>query len=202
MRFLTAVFAALALAACNNLSSGPALPSTPEGAQAPTQLEVQPPARQADISDEQRTQFQQLIGRYLDAAQERFASNMAESADLPEQIITMQPSGDHRWHVNLTAGTAYTFIGACDDDCTNLDFELIAPQGGVVASDLLPDDFPVAQFTPTENGQYIARLLMRTCSMAPCFAGARVLNSGGAATQPAANPNVGAAASADGGGKP
>jgi hypothetical protein len=173
-----------AMAACNNLSSGPAIPPTPEGAQAPSKLEVRPPSRQAEISDEQRTEFEQLIRRYLDAAQERFAAGMAERPEAPEQLVTLQPGGEHRWHVNLTAGTPYTIVGACDDDCTNLDFELIAPQGGVVASDLLPDDFPVATYTPTENGQYIARLMMIDCSVAPCFAGARVL-SGSAAPQQA-----------------
>lgn len=168
---------AVILAGCNNAGAGPALPDTPEGAQAPVELTLRPPERQAQINPQERTGFETLVRRYLDGAQERFASGMSETPDAPEQIVTMQPSHDFRWYVNLTAGTRYTFIGACDDDCTNVDFELIAPQGGVVASDLLQDDFPVASYTPSENGRYIARLLMMECSIAPCFAGARVLSA-------------------------
>lgn len=196
MRFTVmrcALSAVLVLAACGNASSGPALPRTPEGAQAPVELTVQAPARQAEISPQQRTEFEGVIRRYLDAAHERFATGMHETPATPEQIVAMQPGGDFRWHVNLTAGTPYRFIGACDDDCTNLDFELIAPRGGVVASDLLTDDFPVASFTPSENGQYIARLIMIQCSVAPCFAGGRVLSGAGGAAAPTLSAPAGAA---------
>ncbi len=177
MRSLVIAFAALAaLAACSDNSTGPALPETPEGAQAPVELEAQGPVRQADISDEQRVEFEQLIRRYLDAAQQRFANGLSETPEAPEQIVTLLPGGDYRWHIDLAAGASYRFIGACDDDCTNIDFELIAPGGGVVASDLLDDDFPVASYTVEQAGQYIGRLMMIECSVAPCFAGARVLS--------------------------
>ncbi len=181
-----ALSAGFAVAACGNAGSGPSLPRTPAGAQAPTELPTLPPTRQADIIPQQRTEFEGLIRRYLDAAQERFAAGLHETPDAPEQVVPMLPGADYRWRVNLVAGTSYSFIGACDDDCTNLDFELVAPQGGVVASDLLTDDFPVASYTPSENGQYIARLLMIQCSVAPCFAGARVLSGGTEAPDAAA----------------
>ena len=75
-----------------------------------------------------------------------------------------------------SAARTYRIVGACDDDCSNLDLELIdVSTGGVVASDMLQDDFPVVDFTPQANGRYIVRLLMQTCTVAPCFAGARVL---------------------------
>jgi hypothetical protein len=41
---------------------------------------------------------------------------------------------------------------------------------------MVQDDFPVVDFTPQANGRYIVRLLMQTCTVAPCFAGARVLS--------------------------
>ena len=33
--------------------------------------------------------------------------------------------------------------------------------------------------TPPSNGRYTLRMIMRTCTIAPCFAGARVLSGGG-----------------------
>jgi len=89
----------------------------------------------------------------------------------------MQPSTDQRYQVDLVGGTPYRFIGACDNECSNVDIELIAPQGGVVASDLLADDYPVANFTPPENGRYLLRLIMQTCTIAPCYAGVRVMSA-------------------------
>jgi hypothetical protein len=91
----------------------------------------------------------------------------------------MQPSTDGRWVVDLVAGTPYRIIGACDNECSNMDIELIdMSTGGVVASDMLPDDYPVVDFLPQANGQYVVRMLMQTCTIAPCYAGARVLTPG------------------------
>jgi hypothetical protein len=55
--------------------------------------------------------------------------------------------------------------------------------GGVVASDMLPDDYPVVQFTAPADGQYMVRTLLQNCTVAPCFVGSRALTqaAGGAA---------------------
>ena len=50
---------------------------------------------------------------------------------------------------------------------------------------MLPDDYPVVTYTPAANGNYIVRILMQACTVAPCYAGARVTTasaSGAAAT--------------------
>jgi hypothetical protein len=44
---------------------------------------------------------------------------------------------------------------------------------------MLPDDYPVVNFTPQANGQYMVRLLMQSCATAPCFAGTRALTAAG-----------------------
>lgn len=180
MRALGIIAAVFAVVACGDLGGGPALPATPEGAQAPAKIESVPPARgQARLSAEQREQWENQVREYLTAAANNYAQGLQPAAGIEEQIIGMQPGSDYRWYVNLTAGVTYRFVGACDNDCTVLNFELIAPEGGVVATDRgnSRDDFPVATFTPTADGRYIARLLMLECSVAPCFAGMRVLTS-------------------------
>lgn len=182
---LLAAVAAFALTACNQ-GAGPAMPQVQEGAQAPMQLN--PPTsgvQQVRITDEVRQNLTQYIDAQLD--QMEGASGMTAVAD-GEAIVAMQPGTDNRMVLPLTAGTPYTFIGACDDDCNNVDIELISmTTGGVVASDVLDDDFPVVNFTPTENGQYMVRLILQTCTMAPCFAGSRALSgSPGGAMQPTA----------------
>ena len=180
MRFVTfAAAAALVLAACNQQGTGVQLPPVQEGAQAPsTQTAPVGPVQQAQINAEQREQFLGRVRQYLDMATNQLGGGATAAQGFTDETAAMQPGTDHRWNVELVGGTNYRFIGACDDDCSNLDIELIdATTGGVVASDMLQDDFPIVDFAPQNNGRYIVRLLMQTCAVAPCFAGARVLTA-------------------------
>ncbi len=183
-----AAMAALALAACNE-SSVP-LPDTPAGAQAPVELTATQPTRgRANLTDEERTQWETSVRNYLDSMQQQ--SGLPKHEQIADVIVPMEPGRDHRWYVDLVAGATYHFVGACDADCSNVDVEIIAPQGGVAASDLLPDDYPVATITPQQNGRYIARLMMIACEVAPCYAGVRALTepAAGAATPSAPAPD-------------
>lgn len=183
-RFAMAALAAFALAACGQQGgSGPPLPRLQDGAQAPTVLTPgEGGTQQANVTEEVRQQLIAQMTQFLDQAAQQFAPGMTAPAGMTDQTVPMQPGTDHRWVVNLTGGTGYMFLGACDGDCTNVDIEVIDMNtGGVVASDVLPDDFPVVQFTPPADGAYMARLMMRACSVSPCYAGGRVLTGGGGA---------------------
>ncbi|MBL8537627.1 MAG: hypothetical protein JNM59_09530 [Hyphomonadaceae bacterium] len=183
---LVAAAAVLALSACNQQGSGPQLPPVQAGAQAPsTQPSQTAPAQQANVTPEVRQQLIDNIGQQLNQIGQNFASGMNPPTGFTDQIVPMQPSTDHRFNIALTGGSNYTIIGACDGDCTNVDIELIdVSTGGVVASDMLPDDYPVVNFAPSANGNYIVRLLMQQCSVAPCYAGARVLQQTGGGAGP------------------
>jgi len=182
---ILAAVAALALTACNQGGGGPALPRVQEGATAPSTLTPQPGTRQGQVDDATRTNLLAYIDQQLDQIQGATGMTPVENG---EAIVPMQPGTDNRMVLALTAGTPYSFVGACDDDCNNVDIELISmTTGGVVASDMLADDFPIVNYTPSENGQYMVRLILQTCTMAPCFAGSRALSGvAGGAAQPAA----------------
>jgi hypothetical protein len=139
------------------------------------------PARRANIDAATRTSLTNNITDLLNGYANQFAPGMAPPAGFADEIAPMEPRTDHRWRFDLVAGTQYVIIGACDGDCTNVDIELIDSHGGVVASDMLPDDYPVVNYTPSENGTFYARALMEVCTVAPCFAGMRVLTPGAAA---------------------
>lgn len=180
LMFAAAVSAALALAACGQQGTGPQLPQTQAGAQAPA-TQTASNAQQANLSNEERAQLQQLVGSYLDDIQSAHGEGMTPAPSFSDEVAGLQPGTDHRWQVNLTGGTAYRIIGACDNECSNLDMELIDVRtGGVVASDMLADDYPVVNYTPSASGAYVIRLMMQTCTIAPCYAGARVLTGAGA----------------------
>lgn len=178
---MLAAAAALALAACNQQGSGPPLPQVQAGAQAPATLTPQAGVRQAQIDDATRQGLIANIDQMLDAMTQQ--SGMAAAEGINDVIAPMQPGTDNRSIVTLNAG-GYTVIGACDGDCTNMDIELIDMNtGGVVASDMLPDDFPVVNYSVPANGQYMIRMLMQSCSVAPCYGGARVLSAGAGVQQ-------------------
>lgn len=154
-------------------STSPAAPAA-EAAAPPKPAPAAPQVRQANLSGEEHAQLQQLVGRYLDGVQKNYGSGMASAG---EHMATLQPGTSHDWTVNLNAGAAYRFIGACDNECSNVDIQLVDPGGAVVAQDVLPDDIPVVDFTPPAGGAYQVRMLMRTCTIAPCYAGARMLSN-------------------------
>jgi hypothetical protein len=180
LALLAAAGAALILTACGQAGSGPGLPPVKEGAQAPsTQTAPTGTVQRANITDDVRQSLITNIDGLLDQMQDQLGGT--PMAGWTDQIVPMEPGSDHRQNVSLTAGTAYRIVGACDGDCTNFDIEVIdVSTGGVVASDMLPDDWPIVNYTPPANGQFIVRSLMQTCNVAPCFAGTRVLTAGAA----------------------
>ncbi len=54
----------------------------------------------------------------------------------------------------LTAGETYYFIGAGDDDVSDVDIEVTDSRGRPLASDRLDDASPVVEFTPRYSGRY------------------------------------------------
>jgi hypothetical protein len=112
---------------------------------------------------------------FLDRAQQQYAPDFAKAGGLEDHIVALQQGQDDRWPLTLTGGAVYRILGACDNECRNLDLELLDASGAVVASDSAPDDFPLLNFTPPAGGAYTLRTVLQTCTVAPCYVGARVL---------------------------
>lgn len=133
-----------------------------------------PEIRQASLSAAQHAELQRLVGGLLDGVQQNFGANLTVRG---QELASLQPGASYDWNVNLNAGIPYRIIGACDNECSNVDLQLLDGGGNVVSADTLPDDFPVVDFTPSANGAYQVRILMQTCTIAPCYAGARLLSN-------------------------
>lgn len=187
-RLLVVVAAALAAAACQPPQNGPGGPGTStatttasavnSSAPPPMTAKPQGETRQVNISDADRTQLEQLIRQYLDHSANANASGFVASG-ISDEIVSLQPGADYRWVVNLHGGTSYRILGACDNECSNIDMEVLDASGQTVGSDVLPDDIPIVNVQPTADTSFTVRLIMRTCTIAPCFVGARVLQQGG-----------------------
>lgn len=143
--------------------------ATPPPAKPPA---AAPQVRQANLSAADHAQLQQVVSNYLDNVQKNFGPHMNNAG---QELASLQPGTSYDWGISLEAGVRYLVVGACDNECSNVDIQLVDASGAVVAQDVLADDFPVVDFTPAAAGAYQVRMLMRTCTLAPCYAGARLL---------------------------
>jgi hypothetical protein len=73
----------------------------------------------------------------------------------------------------LETGVRYFFVGACDADCADLDFELFDPDGVLVGHDTEADATPVVSIMPETGGNYRLKVTMFACAIEPCEWGVR-----------------------------
>ncbi len=78
-------------------------------------------------------------------------------------------SGDETFQVEMRTGNSYAMLGACDDDCGDMDLFLMDRGGNKLDSDTAVDSFPMLNFTPSASGTYTVRVEMFECSTKPCF---------------------------------
>jgi hypothetical protein len=79
----------------------------------------------------------------------------------------------HREVVRLEAGRSYLFQGACDQDCLDLNLEVLDPLGESVARDDAPGNRPSVSLEPRHSGDYTIRAWLGGCSAEPCWVGVR-----------------------------
>lgn len=70
--------------------------------------------------------------------------------------------------LDLEIGTQYQIMGACDTDCSDLDFVLYDGRGNQIDQDVELDDVPIVSVTPGRSGAFRVKVTMATCSAEPC----------------------------------
>lgn len=172
--FKWTLFAALALALGACTPAGQRAPAHPSQSQATPEGTT----RQVQISAANRAEVENNIRDLLTQTAAQYATGAVAIPGVTDALVAIQPGSDHQYRVALTGGTPYVFVGACDADCNNVDLELLdGASGAVVGSDLMADDYPVVQYTPAANADYFVRIILRTCTQAPCYVGARSMQT-------------------------
>jgi hypothetical protein len=87
------------------------------------------------------------------------------------QIGSLADDDNDFFTLTLHAGTTYTLVGVCDNDCKDLDLVLYDADGDQVDSDVEADDVPIVQVTPSETMRYRVKVIMATCNTNPCWYG-------------------------------
>jgi len=120
-------------------------------------------------------EFQALVVGYLDRYTTQMTPGWPRVEGVPDTVTGLQPNGEHRLQVRLRGGRSYAFIGACDNECSNLDFVLEDGSGAAITSDVLDDDYPLVEVSPQTDGVYTLRIQLKTCTIGPCYVAARLV---------------------------
>lgn len=112
-------------------------------------------------------QWASQVRRQLDAVRDRMNLNGFALTHAPF-IGQLDDSESETVQVQLDAGTEYYIIGACDNDCSDVDLQLRTRSGSVITQDIAADDYPVLRVTPARGGTYLVRATMAECSAEPC----------------------------------
>ena len=114
--------------------------------------------------------YTQQVMRYLDAT--RSALRGAGFSRVRAYTIGSINEGEERnYTFSLTRGRDYLLAGACDNDCSDIDFWLYDNNDNLIDSDTATDDIPQVRVTPARNGTFRLRIRMHACSTDPCYAG-------------------------------
>lgn len=115
----------------------------------------------------------QQVRRQIQTAGQRLEES---GFSLTHQIYTGSLRDDAETMVSLSLdiGTSYAIMGACDNDCTDIDLTLYDPRGNQVDIDIEADDYPVVTVEPSRSGTYRVKVTMATCSAEPCRYGVGV----------------------------
>ena len=105
-----------------------------------------------------------LAQRLMDQMRQTFGTRGYSLADF-EHDGQLGASGSERIPIHLSSGTNQ-LVGLCDNNCSDMDLELIDASGKIVGSDLEKDDFPIV--TVTQSGDYSLLVKMVKCNTATC----------------------------------
>ena len=87
------------------------------------------------------------------------------------KIESLDDGAEDTFTVDLEEGREYALVGACDVDCSDMDFWLYDENDNLIDSDTSTDDVPVVRVTPRWSGTFEIRVKMYECSNEPCFYG-------------------------------
>ena len=77
--------------------------------------------------------------------------------------------------MTVASGVDYALIGACDNDCTDVDLKISDASGTVIMQDIAVDDTPVLLFHSNSAGKWRVQVVMATCNRSPCYYGIQLL---------------------------
>ncbi|MEZ4421844.1 MAG: caspase family protein [Gemmatimonadota bacterium] len=114
-----------------------------------------------------------LIAEQLDPQLLRWDSVLAERGyhrtPGAEQVGASRSGETVVLDAELASGVSYALLAVCDNDCADLDLELIGPDGTSLGADTEVDSQPLVLHEATVSGSHRVRVAMVRCSNEPCW---------------------------------
>ena len=112
-------------------------------------------------------EFERQVRGQLEAVGKRLA---ADGFRLTHHIFTGNLKEKEFENVvfELEKGGTYVILGVCDNDCKDVDLQLLNSRGRQIDKDEDLDDNPVVGVAPEQNERYTVRAVMASCSQSPC----------------------------------
>jgi hypothetical protein len=120
-----------------------------------------------------QNQYQQQIRAQLMRHSEN-ARQHGYAADREPIYGQLNDDAAESLRIPLTGGVRYAIIGVCDEDCSDIDLRLWAPDGTKISEDIAVDDYPTLEFVAPASGTYRLSVEMANCSQNPCYWGVQV----------------------------
>ena len=73
------------------------------------------------------------------------------------------------FYLHLDRRVPYVIVGACDQDCDDLDLVLFDGDNNEVARDGQTDSLPIVEIEPTATGLFRLDTIMYSCTTEPCY---------------------------------
>ena len=87
-------------------------------------------------------------------------------------INNVSDSESDSWESYFEGGKNYVVMGACDNDCSDVDLSITQDDGSTtVVSDTDSSDKPVVSFKCSYSGRYTISLKMYDCNSSYCYSG-------------------------------
>ena len=122
--------------------------------------------------------FAAQLSGYLDNYQQNLAAGYGRTGT--RDVITgLQAGNSYTWDLGtLQRGQTYMILGACDQDCSDVDLFLLDSRGQQIGQDVALDDHPQITVTPGGNERFSVRIQLVNCEVEPCYVAGRVLQQG------------------------
>ena len=124
---------------------------------------VPPPARP------QGSRWERQIQEYLQRTTAALSRQGFQRTGAPKVGLLLVDQSE--WFtITMHAGTAYTLVAVCDNDCTRLDLVLYGTgRNELEANRATP--MPMIKVTPRETGPHRVKVTLTGCSLSPCWYG-------------------------------
>ena len=119
-------------------------------------------------------QYDEQVLRYLAGEVEPYVLNSWELVDSTVDT-DLADNAFYTFWAGLEAGSEYIFVGACDNDCSDIDMVVFDTNNQHVVSDFTGDDSPNLRMTAKQSGNHGVVISMANCKAEPCSIGLAIL---------------------------